>query len=86
MITYPRAIITLFLKNGSKRAILGGKDNWRHLYSKTEAADFSRAFLKVSYGKHEDTFGKMVMFTNEGTYTNKKDLKQALSAFLEVRP
>ena len=42
-----------------------------------------KVFIKVSYGKHKDVFGKMVEFTNQGTYENKHDALQALEAFLE---
>jgi hypothetical protein len=42
-----------------------------------------RVYLKVSYGKLLDNFGKLTNFVNEGEYTNKKDLWQAFEAFTE---
>ena len=44
---------------------------------------FSKAIVRVEYGKEKDNFGKMVMFFNEGEYTNKHDALQALRAFCE---
>jgi len=44
---------------------------------------FSKAIVRVEYGKEKDNHGKMVMFYNEGEYTNKKDALQALRAFCE---
>ena len=41
--------------------------------------------LKVLYGKYKDTFGKMSIFTNEGEYKTKKDLKNAFKCFTEKR-
>ena len=43
----------------------------------------SKVYLKVIYGKDKDAYGKMIVFQNEGTYTNKKDFELALKAFLE---
>lgn len=40
-------------------------------------------YLRVSYGKHIDNFGKFVTFYNDGDYENKDDLWQAFEAFTE---
>ncbi len=42
-----------------------------------------RVYLRVSYGKKEDVFGKQATFYNDGTYENKEDFNLALEAFLE---
>lgn len=42
------------------------------------------AYLRVSYGKDKDNYGKWQNFYNDGDYTNKKDFTQALNAFLET--
>jgi hypothetical protein len=40
--------------------------------------------LRVSYGKYEDVFGKMVTFYNEGEYDKKKDFALAANAFINA--
>lgn len=45
--------------------------------------DHPVAYLKVSYGKHKDNFGKLTNFDNEGEYRNETDLWQAFNAFIE---
>lgn len=42
-----------------------------------------KVYIRVSYGKHKDVFGKMTYFINEGYYENKKDLWLAFNAFTE---
>lgn len=42
-----------------------------------------KVYLRVSYGKGLDNFGKVTNFYNDGEYKNKKDLFFALSAFTE---
>jgi hypothetical protein len=42
-----------------------------------------RVYIKVSYEKRLDNFGKLVNFDNEGVYDNKQDLWLALNAFIE---
>lgn len=42
-----------------------------------------RVYLRVSYGKRIDVFGKLVTFYNDGVYENKKDLWLAFNAFTE---
>jgi hypothetical protein len=39
--------------------------------------------LRVQYGRELDQLGEMVMFQNEGNYTDKKMFQTALAAFLE---
>ena len=40
-------------------------------------------YLKVFYGNHEDVYGNMAEFSNEGVYDNHKDLVRAFNAFYE---
>jgi len=42
-----------------------------------------KVYLRVSYGKGIDNFGKVTNFYNDGEYKTKKDLFSALSAFTE---
>ncbi|OGK43433.1 hypothetical protein A2956_02495 [Candidatus Roizmanbacteria bacterium RIFCSPLOWO2_01_FULL_37_57] len=42
-----------------------------------------KVYLRVSYGKGVDVFGKTTSFYNEGGYDNKQDLIDALDAFIE---
>lgn len=42
-----------------------------------------KVYLRVSYGKYKDCFGKMSDFYNDGYYTTKRDLIYALQAFTE---
>ena len=49
--------------------------NWRN--------GVEKAYLRVSYGKGIDSFGKVINFYNDGEYKTKKDLFFALSAFAE---
>ncbi|MFH1792134.1 MAG: hypothetical protein ABH819_00635 [Patescibacteria group bacterium] len=42
-----------------------------------------RVYLKVSYGKHLNNFGKTIVFYNDGDYQDKKSFYLALNAFLE---
>lgn len=42
-----------------------------------------KVYLRVSYGKGLDNFGKVTNFYNDGKYEYKKDLFLALSAFAE---
>lgn len=48
--------------------------NWR---------DRPSVYLRVSYGKKEDCFGKMSNFYNDGWYGNGHDLWLAFNAFKE---
>lgn len=42
-----------------------------------------KIYLRVSYGKSIDNFGKLTNFYNDGEYKTKKNLLFALSAFIE---
>lgn len=58
---------------------------WRRFLYQTRMIPWQKgqikAYLKVNY--KEDFFGKKIMFSNSGTYDNKKDFDLALKAFLE---
>lgn len=41
-------------------------------------------YVRVSYGKYIDNFGKKITFYNDGIYTSKNDLFFALDAFTEL--
>ena len=43
----------------------------------------SKVYLRVSYGRGLNNFGKMANFYNDGDYTTKHDLIFALKAFTE---
>ena len=45
--------------------------------------DLIKVYLRISYGKHKDIFGKQTTFYNDGEYTNQPDFELALKAFLE---
>jgi hypothetical protein len=78
-----RTIITYWDKRGRRLThrfganvrVLGGKIAWDKFY---------KAKLRVSYGKRENCWGKLVEFVNEGIYFNRKDLQQAFRAFIEA--
>jgi len=40
-------------------------------------------YLRVSYGKHKNVFGKTVTFYNDGEYSNPEELLNAFTAFDE---
>jgi len=42
-----------------------------------------KVYLRVSYGKGINNFGKMTPFYNDGWYGNKSDLWMAVAAFSE---
>lgn len=42
-----------------------------------------KVYLKVTYGKFIDAYGKKSLFYNDGTYDNKEDLWWAFNAFTE---
>lgn len=41
-------------------------------------------FIRANYGKHQDNFGDMVTFENEGEYGTYEQALQAAQAFQEV--
>lgn len=55
----------------------------KRIYSIVRQGNFSNSYLKVSYGKHKDVFGKLVEFYNDGHYSNRDDLVFAFKAFTE---
>ena len=52
--------------------------NWKEIEEKGQVV-----YLKVSYGKLLDNFGKYSEFHNDGDYTDKGSFCYALDAFLE---
>ena len=59
----------------------------RRFYNRIRSINWQNSgitvYLRVSYGKGVDTFGKMTNFYNDGNYETEKDLFFALSAFAE---
>ncbi len=49
--------------------------NWQHGPIKV--------YLRISYGKHEDSYGEMSDFWNDGWYETEEDLMLAFDAFRE---
>lgn len=45
--------------------------------------DGLKVYLRVSYGKQLNNYGKMESFWNDGYYKNKEDFNLALEAFTE---
>lgn len=77
------------MKTTIKLISKAGKVKWyyagtikRFIYRLTHDK-FSKAIVRVEYGKQKDHTGKMVMFYNEGEYDNGRDAKHALRAFCE---
>lgn len=59
----------------------------RRFYNRTRTINWKdgveKVYLRVSYGKGIDNFGKVTNFYNDGEYKTKRDLLFALSAFTE---
>lgn len=64
-------------RTGSKRRFLHhiGRVMWRNKPL--------NVYLKVSYGRHLDNFGKKANFYNDGFYQTRKEFIKALRAFTE---
>ena len=66
-----------------------GKDNQYHsnktkrIFAKIKAGNFTKSFLKVSYGYAKTNTGRVEEIINSGTYFEKQDLRGALKAFTE---
>ncbi len=45
--------------------------------------DLKKIYLRISYGKYKDSFGKLTTFYNDGWYFDQPDFNLALKAFLE---
>jgi antitoxin component YwqK of YwqJK toxin-antitoxin module len=76
--------LRLYLKNG-KTMKYYTNDKIKRIYSLVSLAKFPdkvlKAYVKVSYGKFLDAFGKMTEFYNDGYYTDKKELREVISIF-----
>ena len=61
----------------SKRRFLKriGTINWKE--------GVEKVYLRVSYGKGLNAFGKVTTFYNDGEYNTREDLLSALTAFTE---
>lgn len=76
-------ILLKFWQKGKNQPITRHGANPRVLTQKLASANFEKAYLKVSYGRGLNVFGKMTEFLNEGEYFTKQDLKLAFRAFCE---
>lgn len=74
------------IKNG-KTVIRCQTHSKRRFYNRIRTINWKdgveKVYLRVSYGKGLDNFGKVTNFYNDGEYKTKKDLFLALSAFTE---
>lgn len=73
--------LTLWRKNGNVQTYNTTKI--RRFYALVEADKFSKAYVKVAYGKTFDKYDHLVTFYNDGIYYNKIDVRYAIKAFLE---
>lgn len=75
------------LKDGEVVSKYSGGKYGRFLH-RTQAADWRKHGFEVTirfdYGYDYDIDGNYVKFQNEGTYANKKDLRKAIEAFMDV--
>ena|SRR3989344_2250638 len=55
----------------------------KRIFSRLKAEDFSKALLKVFYGRAKTNSGKIEPIVNSGTYFSKGEAHYALSAFTE---
>ena len=73
--------LKLYDRRGVATTYLKGTIN--RFMSKLRSSAAVRFHVYVTYGKHKDVYGDMVMFTNEYDGESKKEAIQALQAFLE---
>src|SRR3990167_7745818 len=71
----PRISLKIYPVNSGK-AVRVTTTKSRRIYFKVTHEKFLKVYLKTTYGKD---------CSNEGVYENRKDLLQALDAFLEVK-
>ena len=71
----PRISLKIYPVNSGK-AIRVSTIKSKRIYFKVTHENFSKIYLKVTYGKG---------YSNEGIYDDRKDILQALDAFLEVK-
>ena len=81
-----RINLTIIDKNNNKTYYYGPSTRWRRFYSTIASAVAQKYIIRVSYGRHIDNFGKKTLFFNKAICDNKKDAKEVLSAFLEIKP
>lgn len=79
----PRLKITLKLWKSDGRVKRYHSARTRRIYSILRAENFSKAYVKVVYGKGVTNRGKVEEIYNDGEYETLDELKHALSAFTE---
>lgn len=72
--------VTLLLKNG-KRKVYSSTDNITRILQNISLRDLTKGTVYCSYGKKKCTLGCVCLFDNQGTYTDKKELVNAIRAF-----
>ena len=75
----------MFLKDGGLVSYVGSKKS--RIMLRLEAVprqNVKKYWLRVTYGRAKDNFGKMETFDNEGEWETRKELLQALRAFTEA--
>lgn len=75
---YKNGLVDRVVRTHSKRLFLTRLRSLKFLKA------FPRVYLRVSYGKHEDVYGKIQYFYNDGDYESYKELIGAYDAFTEV--
>jgi len=77
-------MLKIFKNNGSISSTKKQKkQTFLHLIEAIPASEVKNYYLRVTYGKFLDVFGKMETFFNDGEYETKKDLLYALTIFTE---
>jgi hypothetical protein len=76
--------VRIYNKGKLVKRRIGQREDWKKIHGKLASAVGDKYLVEVDYGLQEDVFGNKVKFFNKGTYTNSKDAKQALSAFIEI--
>jgi hypothetical protein len=76
-----KKIILRLYKNGKKVRQYRDNKITTRIYNLASHTLFDKAYVKVDYGMKENTYGKRVMFYNDGWYHNKKDLRDIIKIF-----
>lgn len=73
-------LVRLYLKDGRKRE-LRSTSAIRRILSTVSHVQFTKAFVRVGYGKKIDNHGKLVNFDNSGYFTDKEELARVMKVF-----
>ncbi len=78
--------LTIFDKKGHKRSYYTTSARTRRIFKTLASSDAQKYIIKVVYGKHLDNFNQKLLFLNEAECFDKKEAKETLKAFLEIKP